>query len=579
MKETFNNLKKVYEFGKKYRKNLIFEIIGAVNGIIIGIILPLLAAKQIVYFTSRIWEQLILISLIIYGIKFIEKLNSIFLRRNTQIFRRGTVKNIQIGLGNEILKINQEDLDNNSSGTFIQRIVVDTDKMAQMFTVGMGYTAGVISNIGVFIAIFIINWQVFLYYLLVSIFLTILHLIKTKKYGKKDIEYRKQVEKVSGLTSELVRGVRDIKMLNSRESFMDSLQKNIENQNQKNFEMRNIETIYNFIIGAFTGMFEVGLIVLLMILVKNNYITVAIAIALFNYRTNVMTNLMDKISALFDETKNFNISCNRVFSILNDKSFGKEKFGKKHLENVKGNFELKNVQFGYDSNKLILNDLSFKINAGETIGFVGKSGAGKTTIFNLLCKLYNVGSGKILIENTNINELDEESIRGNITIISQNPYIFNLSIKDNLKLVKKNLTEDEMRKACKIACLDDFIDTLPNKYDTILGEGGVALSGGQKQRLAIARAFVQKTKIILFDEATSALDNETQYKIQKAIDNLKDEYTILIIAHRLSTIVNCDKIMVIEDGKIANQGTHVELLEKSLTYQKLCETEMLENKK
>ena len=136
-----------------------------------------------------------------------------------------------------------------------------------------------------------------------------------------------------------------------------------------------------------------------------------------------------------------------------------------------------------------------------------------------------------------------------------------------------------MKEACKIACLDDFIESLPKKYDTILGEGGVALSGGQKQRLAIARAFVQKTKIILFDEATSALDNETQYKIQKAIDNLKEDYTILIIAHRLSTIVNCDKIMVIEDGKIASLGTHKELLEKSLTYKKLCETEMLENNK
>lgn len=579
MKETIQNLKKVYEFGKKYKINLIFEIIGAINGIVIGIVLPLLAAKQIVYFTSSIWEQVIIISLIIFGVKFIEKLNSIFLRRNTQIFRRGTVKNIQISLGNEILKINQENIDNNSSGTFIQRIVVDTDKMAEMFTVGMGYTAGVISNIGVFIAIFIINWQVFIYYLAVSIFLTILHLIKTKKHGKKDIEYRKQVEKVSSLTSELVRGVRDIKMLNSRESFMDSLQKNIEDQNQKNFEMRNIETIYNFIIGTLTGVFEVGLIVLLMILIKDDIITVAIAIALFNYRTNVMVNLMDKVSSLFDEIKNFNISCNRVFSILNDKTFSKEKFGNKHLDNVTGNFEFKNVSFGYDENKLILNNLSFKINAGETIGFVGKSGAGKTTIFNLLCKLYNVNSGEIFIENTNINELDEESIRGNITIISQNPYIFNLSIRDNLKLVKKDLTDEEIKEACKIACLDDFIDSLPKKYDTILGEGGVALSGGQKQRLAIARAFVQKTKIILFDEATSALDNETQYKIQKAIDNLKEEYTILIIAHRLSTIVNCDKIMVIEDGKIASLGTHKELLEKSLTYKKLCETEMLENNK
>ena len=133
--------------------------------------MPLLAAKQIVYFTSSIWKQLILITIIIFGVKFVEKLNSIFLRRNTQIFRRGTVKNVQISLGNEILKIDQEDIDSNSSGTFIQRIVVDTDKMAEMFTVGMGYTAGVISNIGVFIAIFIINWQVFIYYLAVSIFL------------------------------------------------------------------------------------------------------------------------------------------------------------------------------------------------------------------------------------------------------------------------------------------------------------------------------------------------------------------------------------------------------------------------
>ena len=207
---------------------------------------------------------------------------------------------------------------------------------------------------------------------------------------------------------------------------------------------------------------------------------------------------------------------------------------------------------------------------------VGKSGAGKTTIFNLICKMYSVNSGEILIENKNIEELDEESIRGNITIISQNPYIFNLSIRDNLKLVKENLSEDEMIEACKIACLDEFIETLPNKYDTVLGEGGVVLSGGQKQRLAIARAFVQKTKIILFDEATSSLDNETQAKIQNAIHNLKNEYTILIIAHRLSTIVNCDKIMLLENGQIIDEGTHEELLGRNNTYQTLYKSEIIE---
>ena len=158
----------------------------------------------------------------------------------------------------------------------------------------------------------------------------------------------------------------------------------------------------------------------------------------------------------------------------------------------------------------------------------------------------------------------------------QNPYIFNMSIRANLKLVKSTVTDKEIEEACKLACLDDYIESLPNKYDTIVGEGGVNLSGGQRQRLAIARALVQNTKIILFDEATSALDNETQSKIQKAIDNLKGDYTIIIIAHRLSTIVNCDKIFVLENGKISDEGKHQELLKSNKYYKKLCETELIE---
>jgi len=220
--------------------------------------------------------------------------------------------------------------------------------------------------------------------------------------------------------------------------------------------------------------------------------------------------------------------------------------------------------------------LDLKIDSGQTYGIVGKSGSGKTTIFNLVNKLYNINSGNILIDGKDIKDLSEKSIRGNITIISQNPYIFNMSIKDNLKLVKDDVTDEEIVNACKLACLDDYICTLPDKYDTVVGEGGVNLSGGQRQRLAIARALVQNTKIILFDEATSALDNETQSKIQKAIDNLKGNYTIIIIAHRLSTIVNCDKIFILEDGKISDSGTHKILIKTNEYYKKLCETELLE---
>ena len=153
-----------------------------------------------------------------------------------------------------------------------------------------------------------------------------------------------------------------------------------------------------------------------------------------------------------------------------------------------------------------------------------------------------------------------------------------MSIMDNLKVIKKNATVKEIKEACHLACLDDFIESLPNKYDTIVGEGGVTLSGGQKQRLAIARALLLKTEILLFDEATSALDNETQTKIQEAVSNLKGEYTILIIAHRLSTIIDADKILVINDGKVEATGSHKTLLKISKTYQKLYEKEISENK-
>ena len=149
-----------------------------------------------------------------------------------------------------------------------------------------------------------------------------------------------------------------------------------------------------------------------------------------------------------------------------------------------------------------------------------------------------------------------------------------MSIKDNLKIIKNDLTDEEMKKACKTACLDDFIESLPKKYNTVVGEGGVMLSGGQKQRLAIARALIQKTEIILFDEATSALDNETQKQIQEAIDNLKHEYTIMIIAHRFSTILNCDKIFFVDNGKVIDSGTHKQLLKRCTQYKKLYESEI-----
>lgn len=574
MKETIKNLKKVYQYGKKYKKCLIIQIICCLFGIGFNVVMPLLSAKLIVNFTDSVFNQAILMAIVILALCITDELKTLIIRKNTQIFRRGTVRNMQMDLGRETLKLDQSTIDSNSSGMFIQRLTNDTDKMAGMFTTGMGKLTVFISNIGSFIAILIIDYHMFIYYLVAAIILTILYYAKNESVGEKDKQFRNQSDKVAGLTGELVRGARDIKMLFAKESFMKELDNNVKKQSELNFEMRNTDMEYNLLIDIIKDIFEFMTIILLIILIKYNILTVAVAFALFSYRSTVLKDLMGSVSSLFEECKGFNISSNRVFEIINGKQFKKEKFGTKHLDEVKGNFEFKDVCFSYDNKKNVLDNLSLKIKANKTYGIVGKSGEGKTTMFNLLCKLYNHQSGLITIDGEDIKELDEESIRGNITIINQSPYIFNLSIKDNLRLVKSNVTDEEIYEACNLACLTEFIESLPDKYDTIVGEGGVTLSGGQRQRLAIARALIQKTKIILFDEATSALDNETQNNIQSAINNLKSDYTIVIIAHRLSTIINCDEIFFMKAGKIENSGTHEELLKKCKSYKQLYEYEI-----
>ena len=575
MKETFSNLKKVYYYGRRYKKNLIIFFLISVVFIFVNIVIPVLSAKQLVYLSDSLYEELLWASVLVFGISFVSSILHWVLRRNTQIFFRGTIKNIQLATSKEILKIEVSDIDKKTSGTFIQRISNDANEMGVIFTQGMGHLTNILTDIGVFIAVLVIDVRIFIFFFISSIILTILYLIKVKKVDIEDKKFRVQRDKTSGLIGELVRGVRDIKMLHAKKSFINELEDNIDKLTVAQFNMRNKDMNYNCSIDTTRAAINLILILFLIYYMYSGSMTIATALVLYNYKDKVLGNLIVVFGNLLTQVKSFNLSCERVFGVLGNKEFSKEVFGEEHIKDVKGNFEFKDVYFGYGDNQ-VLKGMNFKIKENETVAFVGKSGAGKTTIFSLLCKLYDVDSGTILIDGKDIKDLDEYSIRNNITIISQNPYIFNMSIRDNLRLVKEKLTEEEMIEACKMACLHDFIMELPEGYDTVVGEGGVNLSGGQRQRLAIARAFVQKTKIILFDEATSALDNETQELIQQAINNMKDKYTILIIAHRLSTIINSDRIMLIEDGKVTAKGTHKELLKNNKSYKKLYNKELID---
>ena len=575
MKELFNNLKFAWKYVKGQKGKIILLAIVGLFLAVIGVVLPILSARLIVYLTSNELLQLLSIAFVVFAVEILKNIMKYFSDYLLNIVYRETFNNIQISLGKEILKLKNKTLDSNSSGFFIQRLMGDTSKLSSIFNIINSNLTEIISSIGILIAVLIINFWIFLYMLIVVILLFVLTNMQWKSFYRFDKMFRGEEDNVSGFTGEVVRGARDIKMLHAENSFINVMNSKIKKLNQTRYKMLSVNRNYNLINDSVIDLSNLLLIIIFIYFITNNIITIPMAIVIYNYSLkNVVVVYV--INDLLNCIQNFNLSAERIIDILDNNKFEKEKFGNVHLDKVDGNFEFKNVNFSYGDNK-VLNNLSFKINANSTVAFVGKSGAGKSTIFSLIDKMYEVDSGEILIDGVNINELDKDSIRNNITVINQNPYIFNLSIKDNLKLVKENLTDEEMINACKMACLDEFINTLPDKYDTVVGEGGITLSGGQKQRLAIARALIQKTEIILFDEATSALDNETQKEIQEAIHNMQGEYTILIIAHRLSTIIDSDRILFLNDGYIEAEGTHEELLNKSLAYKHLYETELKTN--
>ena len=571
-KDTINIIKKSMPYIKKGKKYIFLYAIALIIFISINIITPLFSAKLVLNITNGLLNKVIIVAGVILILELLRNLFDFIASIIYNKFYYILLNEIQGDLASETLKLDIREVDKHSSGVFIDRLTKDASELSEIFQMIMWYLSEIFTHLGVLGAIFIVSKIMFVYCVFVLFIIYWVEKVIIKAWFDRMDENKKIREENSGLVSELVRGIRDIKVLNSSKDFLGKMMKKIKIANSHQVNLVVSQKKYSLLSGSLKDISDFMFIILGIILIKTNHLSIDNMIVIYMYQTRIY-GLLTSLTSFNEETKKFTLSSKRVFEIIDGK-FKKEEFGKRHLNHVEGNFEFKNVTFGYEKNRPILNNLSFKVKANETVAFVGKSGGGKTTIFSLIDKLYTVKNGEITIDGININELDKDSIRDNISIITQSPYIFNFTIKENLKITKENATDEEIIEACKIAQLHDYIMTLPKKYDTLVGEGGLTLSGGQRQRLAIARALLKQTEIILFDEATSALDNETQKSVQKAINNMKGTYTILIIAHRLSTVVDADRLILINNGKVEAEGTHEELLKKSKTYRELYENEL-----
>lgn len=461
-----------------------------------------------------------------------------------------------------------------SSGEIINRITNDADSLSFAFGKLLNMFSSLVASLIIIVYVFLNSWIVGLE--IIIIVLILFSIIRKYNPKLKEVhkERKEEQDKFTSLVTESIRGIREIKTLGIKSNLikdMTEIIKVIYNNSEKEID---IQKQFNIITRFIKSILEVGVFITCLILLyyKMISLTFFISMTYYVYRYMWLIEEMNDLTQTYQKTV---VSISRVNDILENRLYNDEKFGYDVIENIQGNIKFKDVTFAYPDEDVTLNKFNLSIEPNKKVAIVGKSGQGKSTLFNLITRIFDVNSGNITIDNIDITELSEEELRKHISIIRQEPFIFNKSIKENFKLINDKITIKEIRKYAKTAYIDDYIMSLPNKYDTILGEGGVNLSGGQKQRLSIARTLSKKSKIILFDEATSALDNESQECIKKSIDNLVKDHTVIIVAHRLSTIIDADIIHVVDKGKVVASGTHNQLLETSKIYQNLYKNETL----
>lgn len=576
---TRQNLKFAWKYTIPHRGRFFFAIGCQWVNVVLSIVLPILSARVIVAYTDSALEQVFLTAAMIFVVEILGNLSLFLCNTQYNVVYTQVLSEIEEDLAESSLRIRNSCLEQKGVGVFIQRLTVDTANLATGFNTMADYISQMFRYIGILIALLLVSPPVFLVVLFLLAMQVAIELIRTKRMTEDDRIYRQANERFAGFISEMVHGTSDIKVLNSEEVFEEELRKRINDANESHLHMIWRSWKYKLTRWGVADIGRAMFICLLGILIVRHGMAPAIALVLFNYYTELGAPAVLLVGQMMEFAKSFNLSVERICALMNSPEFPKDEFGTVHIEKMRGDISFDHVSFRYDTvdfmhpPRVVIKDMSFTIPAGSVVALVGQSGCGKSTVFRLISKLEETAQGTVMLDGIDIRTLDRDSIRENITVVSQEPYLFHMTVRENLRLVKPDMTEEEMREACRLAGIDEDIAQMLEGYDTMIGEGGINLSGGQRQRIAIARSLLRDCRILLFDEATSALDNITQTKIRKALENIRGTRTIVMIAHRLSTVINADRILFMEDGRILDQGTHTELLERCASYRELYEAE------
>jgi len=570
-------LKKLYnEYTKKFLPKILisvfFSVLVAVSTSAIAWLLDP-AIKKI--FIEKDQTLIFLIPAAIV-IAFTTKGISLYIAKTTLIkVGQEVSKILQLQLMKSIIKADAEIVDKKHSGKFISHLNFDISLMTNLISVViLNIAKDSLTLIGLIGVMFYQNWKLALF----ALIMIPLASFAAKSLGKRIGKVTTQAQESAGILTtymlEVFKNHKIIKIFQKENYEFSRAEKFINNLKERLVKTAMVLVRASPIMETLTGIMIAGLIyysghlIMKQELDINNFFSFLAAMMLAYQPVRSLATINMAINQGLSAAK-------RIIPLIEQENNIKEKANASSLKITKGEINFRNISFRYNNEEReILNSINLDIVGGEMTSLVGHSGAGKTTILNLIPRFYDKISGDILIDGQSIYDISISSLRNNISLVNQDTTLFDDTIKNNIAYAKLDATNDEIFEAAKLSHCNEFIDKLPNKFDTTIGENGTRLSGGEKQRLSIARAMLKKSKIILLDEATSSLDAETESKIQEAIKLLTKDRTTLVIAHRLSTVMNSKTICVVDNGKIVAEGNHQELLEKSEIYKNFYEKQL-----
>lgn len=561
-------LRRTIIFIKPFKFKLIILALTITTGISFTIFQPLIWAKVLEGLFTRKIVVLMKFLFIMLFFQLLEILVSHF-RSNLSVQINNTmICDLKSKMLDKILNLPVKAYDDISIGTFMSRLQSDVTTVSNIITNQLLIAIIDILKV-ILIGAIALKINIILSFIVLLSF--IISYIIFMKYGT-ILRQKEQVLKILfdeyfNNIQQTLAGIREIKSLGQKKRFLINGLENINSIKEQQVDISFIDINSNSLSNIANIISSFLVTILGGYFVCKDILSLTLFIAFTSYSRQFSFSLMN-LTRLNSTIQQSMISLERIFETLDNYGYMDECFGNKKVDRIEGNIIFDNVSFSYNKSESVLHNVSFSIKKGELTAIVGKSGTGKSTIFNLLMRFYDQDKGSICIDNIEISEYNEESLRKHISIVPQEPFLFNKSIMDNLILANPIANVHDVYEACKKAYMHEYICSLPNGYKTIIGDNGILLSSGQKQRLAIARALLKKSKIILFDEATSDLDNESQFFIKKAVEEMISNHTIIMIAHRLSTIIDANKIIILDRGVVA-QGNHRTLLKNNKLYRSL----------